>query len=93
MGKGASAMGVAATFVVPTRRSAMKSSAEEYGRILQVVQAYAIDNPGVSVSCRKGGGDAGRGDAARDEAGARSGGREGGGAGQEKSSDELLHHD
>ena len=33
----------------------MKSAADEYGRVLQVVQSYAIDNEGVAVSCRKGG--------------------------------------
>ena len=38
----------------PTRRSAMKSVAEEYGKLLQVVQAYAIDNAGVAISCSKG---------------------------------------
>ncbi len=39
---------------VPARRSAMKSVGEEYGKLLQVVQAYAIDNAGVAISCRKG---------------------------------------
>ena len=39
----------------PTRLKAMKSAADEYGRVLQVVQSYAIDNEGVAVSCRKGG--------------------------------------
>lgn len=38
----------------PTRRSAMKSVAEEYGKLLQVVQSYAIDNAGVAISCSKG---------------------------------------
>ena len=39
---------------VPSRKAAMRSAAEEYGRLLGVVQAYALDNTGVAVSCRKG---------------------------------------
>ena len=39
---------------VQTRRSAMKSVGEEYNKLLQIVQAYAIDNAGVAISCRKG---------------------------------------
>ena len=38
---------------VQARRNAMKSASEEYSKLLQVVQAYAIDNAGVSMSCRK----------------------------------------
>ena len=39
---------------VPARRNAMKGPGEEYGKLLPVVQAYAIDNPTCAVSCRKG---------------------------------------
>ena len=39
---------------VPARRNAMKGPGEEYGKLLPVVQAYALDNPGVAMSCRKG---------------------------------------
>lgn len=35
------------------RRNAMKGAGEEYSKLLGVVQSYAIDNPGVSMSCRK----------------------------------------
>ena len=35
------------------RRNAMKGAGEEYGKVLQVVQSYAIDNAGVSMSCKK----------------------------------------
>ena len=31
----------------------MKGAGEEYGKLLQVVQSYALDNPGVSMSCKK----------------------------------------
>ena len=37
----------------PARRAAMKSVSEEYGKLLAIVQSYAIDNPGVAISCRK----------------------------------------
>lgn len=40
---------------VQARRTAMKGAGEEYGKILQVVQSYAIDNAGVGMSCRKSG--------------------------------------
>ena len=33
----------------PTRLKAMKSAGDEYGRVLQVVQSYAVDNEGVAV--------------------------------------------
>ena len=39
----------------PTRRKAMKGAGEEYGKLLQVVQSYAVDNPGVAFSCKKAG--------------------------------------
>eukprot|EP00966_Prymnesium_polylepis_P012855 295670-Prymnesium_polylepis.1 len=35
------------------RRNAMKGAGEEYGKLLGVVQAYAIDNAGVAMSCKK----------------------------------------
>ncbi len=38
---------------VAARRNAMRSAGEEYSRLLSVVQSYAIDNPGVSMACRK----------------------------------------
>lgn len=38
---------------VQARRNAMKGAGEEYGKLLQVVQSYAIDNPGVAMSCKK----------------------------------------
>ncbi|KAG0379446.1 DNA mismatch repair protein [Mortierella sp. AD032] len=38
---------------VPTRRKALKNAAEEYNRILDVVNRYAIHNEGVSFTCRK----------------------------------------
>lgn len=40
---------------VAARRNAMKSAGEEYGKLLTIVQSYAIDNPGVSLTCRKSG--------------------------------------
>ncbi|KAF8962298.1 DNA mismatch repair protein MutL [Flammula alnicola] len=39
----------------PTRLSALRSTSEEYSRILDVITKYAIHNPGVSFVCRKGG--------------------------------------
>ena len=39
----------------PTRRKAMKGAGEEYGKLLQVVQPYGVDNPGVAFSCKKAG--------------------------------------
>ncbi|KAF9339200.1 DNA mismatch repair protein [Linnemannia elongata] len=38
---------------VPTRRKALKNATEEYNRILDVVNRYAIHNEGVSFTCRK----------------------------------------
>ncbi|KAF9967951.1 DNA mismatch repair protein, partial [Mortierella alpina] len=38
---------------VPTRRKALKNAAEEYNRILDIVNRYAIHNAGVSFTCRK----------------------------------------
>ncbi|KAG0308102.1 DNA mismatch repair protein [Dissophora globulifera] len=38
---------------VPTRRKALKNASEEYNRILDVVNRYAIHNEGVSVTCKK----------------------------------------
>ena len=31
-----------------------EGAGDEYGRLLRIVQAYAIDNPGVCMSCSKG---------------------------------------
>ncbi|KIK94933.1 hypothetical protein PAXRUDRAFT_141840 [Paxillus rubicundulus Ve08.2h10] len=39
----------------PTRLSALRSSSEEYARILDVVTKYAVHNPKVSFLCRKAG--------------------------------------
>ncbi|KAF9914196.1 DNA mismatch repair protein [Lobosporangium transversale] len=38
---------------VPTRRNALKNPTEEYNRILDIVNRYAIHNEGVSFTCRK----------------------------------------
>ncbi|EIW77203.1 DNA mismatch repair protein MutL [Coniophora puteana RWD-64-598 SS2] len=39
----------------PTRLSALRSSSEEYSRILDVMTRYAVHNPNVSFSCKKSG--------------------------------------
>lgn len=38
---------------VPTRRKALKSPSEEYGRILDVISKYAVLKHGVSFTCKK----------------------------------------
>ncbi|KAI0938628.1 hypothetical protein AcW1_001690 [Taiwanofungus camphoratus] len=40
---------------VPTRLSALRSSSEEYARILDIVTKYAVHNPRVSFTCKKAG--------------------------------------
>ncbi|KAF9433331.1 DNA mismatch repair protein, partial [Entomortierella beljakovae] len=40
---------------VPTRRKALKNASEEYSRVLDIVNRYAIHNEGVSFTCRKAG--------------------------------------
>ncbi|KAJ6571736.1 histidine kinase-like ATPase [Mycena capillaripes] len=39
----------------PTRLSALRSTSEEYSRILDVITKYAVHNPKVSFSCKKAG--------------------------------------
>lgn len=39
----------------PTRLSALRSSSEEYARILDVVTKYAVHNPHVAFTCKKAG--------------------------------------
>lgn len=36
-----------------TRRKALRSPAEEYGKIVEVVSRYSIQNPQVAFSCKK----------------------------------------
>ena len=38
---------------VPARRKALKSSSDEYSRILEVIQRYAVLRTDVSFTCRK----------------------------------------
>jgi len=38
---------------VATRRHALQSASEEYGRILDVMQRYAVEHAGVSFVCKK----------------------------------------
>lgn len=40
-------------FNTPTRLKALKSTSDEYNRILDIVTRYAIHNAGVSFTCRK----------------------------------------
>ena len=42
-------------FNTPTRLKSLKSSAEEYAKIVQVLLAYSIHNAGVAVVCKKSG--------------------------------------
>lgn len=36
-----------------TRRKALRSPTEEYGKIVEVVSRYSIENPHVAFSCKK----------------------------------------
>ncbi|KAJ2893125.1 DNA mismatch repair protein, partial [Coemansia aciculifera] len=38
---------------IPSRKSALKNSRDEYNRIFEVASRYAIHNPGVAFTCRK----------------------------------------
>jgi DNA mismatch repair protein MLH1 len=38
---------------VATRRKALQNPADEYARILDVLQRYAVENEGVSFTCKK----------------------------------------
>ena len=38
---------------VATRRKALQNPADEYTRILEVLQRYAVENVGVSITCKK----------------------------------------
>ncbi|TPX39872.1 hypothetical protein SeLEV6574_g06939 [Synchytrium endobioticum] len=46
-------------FNMDVRRKAIKNSSEEYNRIVDIVQKYAIHNSGVSFTCKKHGSNAG----------------------------------
>jgi DNA mismatch repair protein MLH1 len=37
----------------PTRLAALRTSSEEYGRILDVITRYAVHNPHVAFMCKK----------------------------------------
>jgi DNA mismatch repair protein MLH1 len=37
----------------PTRLKSLKSSGDEYSRLLQVVLTYSIHNSGIALSCKK----------------------------------------
>lgn len=40
-------------FNAPTRRKALSNYGDEYNRILDVMQRYAVHNAGVSLTCKK----------------------------------------
>jgi DNA mismatch repair protein MLH1 len=46
---------------MPNRRKAIRSTSEEYNRLLDVVGKYAIHNAGVSMVCKKVGSSSGGG--------------------------------